>query len=202
MFPDSNWLSALKLPLRVIFGVFVGCIFLIVLEHYKVIDTSVLGPIYTASVMVIAIVSGALSITGLMGVVFDLIAASRKPSLLAKRREMRRTERAQIRTEAEKTALARIEYLSENELRYLANALRENSQSFYTYVHSPPVTTLMEKRLVQTFGGTHHQDHYPYTIPDYVWRYLLDHKEEILERDNANQAAAEERKRRERRRPY
>jgi len=199
MFTDPNWLNAFKLPLRVTSGIFLGSILLIVLEKNDVIDTSALGPIYQASLVVVAIVSGALCLTGFIGIAVDFVNENRKPALLQKRREIRKKEQDERRREAEQRALDRIQYLSEQELRYFADALRENSQSFYTWVHSPSVTTLMEKQLVQTFGGTHHQDHYPFTIPDYVWSYLLEHREEIINRDDANKAAAEEKKRKERR---
>jgi len=195
MFPESNWLNALRLPLRATLGIFIGCVVLLALEQYALIDTSALGTVYAASVTVVAVVSGALSLTGIVGVAYDLIVELRKPSLLAERRNLRKVEHAERRKEFEESALARIDYLSANELRYLADALRSNSQSFYTYVHSPPIATLMEKGLAQTFGGTYHQDHYPFTIPDYVWRHLMERKDEILKTDDANRAAEKERER-------
>jgi hypothetical protein len=58
----------------------------------------------------------------------------------------------------------------------------------------------MGKGLVYTPGGTHHQDHYPYTIADFAWKVILERKEEILEKDaeNRKREEAEDAKRRRR----
>jgi hypothetical protein len=114
------------------------------------------------------------------------------------RRQLRAQEKESERANAQGAALERIEHLSPKELRYLANCLREGSQSFYTYVHSPPVTTLMGKGLVYTPGGTHQQDHYPFTIYDFVWKALIERRDEILEKDSANKKKEDEEKRRNR----
>ena len=71
---------------------------------------------------------------------------------------MRKAEEdEQIEIQKQKV-LGRIEHLSKDELNYLADCLRENSQSFTTYVHSPSASTLGSKGLIYTPGGTHHQD--------------------------------------------
>jgi hypothetical protein len=82
----------------------------------------------------------------------------------------------------------------------LAGCLSKSSQTFNTYVRSPAVTTLVSKGLAYTPGGTHHEDHYPYIVNDFVWSHLLENSKEIIERDRANREAEEEEKRNARRR--
>jgi hypothetical protein len=38
--------------------------------------------------------------------------------------------------------LAHLDHLSAEEIRYIADSLRKESPTFYTYVHSPPVAML------------------------------------------------------------
>jgi len=196
MFPDSNWINALKLPTQVMLGLLVACSILLVLDAKSIISLSDFGSLAKPIVIILLVFSGSLSVTGIGAFIKDQLLARKKQSLLAGRQELKAKERLQKKTEAEASAIARIEHLSSKELRYLANCLREESQSFYTYVHSPPVATLMEKGLVYTPGGTHHQDHYPFTVADFAWKVLLERKAEILEKDGANQAKEAQEKRR------
>jgi hypothetical protein len=115
---------------------------------------------------------------------------------------MRRAEQEKEVEERKERVITRIEHLSNQELRYLAGCLSENSQTFNTYVHSPAATTLVSKGLVYTPGGTHHQDHYPFIINDFVWAYLLGQRDEIIERDRENREAEAEAKRNAKRRHY
>ena len=96
------------------------------------------------------------------------------------RRKLRNTEAEEKRAERERAVLERIKYLAPQELCHLADCLREGQQSFYTYVHSPSVTTLMGKGLVYTPGGTHNQDHYPFTIFDFAWKHLQSIENEVI----------------------
>jgi len=102
------------------------------------------------------------------------------------RRKLKEKEQKEKRAEFEKIVLARIDHLDPRELRYLADCLRNNSQSFYTYVHSPYASTLGSKGLIAIPGGTHHQDHYPFIVNDFVWKALLERKDEIPNKDAAN----------------
>ena len=136
--------------------------------------------------------------TGVIGLIKDFIEESRNKAQIAATREIEVAEATGKIEEVREAALDRIEYLAPKDLRYLAECLREGNQSFFTYVHSPPVTTLMGKELVYTPGGTHHQDHYPFTIRDYVWKELLSRKDEILKKDEENKRDEHERKRRRR----
>lgn len=196
MVPDANWISALKLPTKVMLGLLITSIALLVLDSKSVINLTEFGALAKPGLVILAVASAALSITGIGAFFVEQWLAGKKHSLLATRREIRAQERREARQQAEAAALARIDHLSPKELRYLADCLKEGSQSFYTYVHSPPVTTLMGKGLVYTPGGTHHQDHYPYTIADFAWKALLERKEEILGKDAENRKREEDAKRR------
>ncbi len=131
-------------------------------------------------------ISGSLSLTGGIAFFVDVHKSRNRQTLLAGRQQLRAQEAREQRAQAEASALERLDHLAPQELRYLADALQSGSQSFYTYVHSPAVTTLAGKGLVYTPGGTHHQDHYPFTISDFAWKALLARKGEILARDDQN----------------
>jgi hypothetical protein len=184
MIPDSKWLDALKLPTRVLFGLFIFCIAMIVLDQYKFITLSSFGESTRPILIIAALLFGSLTFTSIVGFFIDIFTSSRKHSALSNRRKIREKEQEEGRAIYEKKVIERIEHLSQYELKHLANALRENSQSFYTWVHSPYASTLAAKGMIYTPGGTHHQDHYPFTINDFVWKELLKRKDEILKRDD------------------
>lgn len=65
------------------------------------------------------------------------------------------------------------------------------TSSFYTYVYSPPASNLQGKGLVWTPGGTHNQDHYPFSFYDFVWEALTPRKDEFIAKDDTNKRAKE-----------
>ena len=121
-------------------------------------------------------------------------------TLLAARREIRRNEEKRQRAEFEAKALARLDYLSALELRFVATCLRKNEQSFTASVYSPHINNLITRGLVMSPGGTHHQDHWPFMIEDFAWKHLLAHKVKFMARDyeNRRREAADEKAQRER----
>ena len=125
-----------------------------------------------------------------------MIGAGRKHTLLQQRREIRKVEQEEEINTNKQRVIERIPHLSKGELRYLANCVRDNSQSFTTYVHSPSATTLCSKGLIYTPGGTHHQDYYPFVVNDFVWKHLLENSDEIIARDEENKRIEEEEKKR------
>jgi hypothetical protein len=196
--PDPNWLNALKLPLRVMVGVTIACAVLLALDYWKVIDLIAFGNLTRPFIIVLLAVAGALTASGFGALIYDILTSGRKHTALAGRREIKRKEAEEELEKARATALERLDYLSSDELRYLADCLRKGSQSFTTWVHSSPASMLSAKGLIYSPGGTHHQDHYPFTIIDFVWKELLRRKEEILARDDANMKRQEQDKRRDR----
>ncbi len=177
-------------------GLFIACVVLLGFDWAEILALADFGQLAKPIVIALAVLSGSLSITGVGAFVKDQLTNRRKMSLLAARRQLKLQETESRRAKAEAAALDRIDHLSSQEIRYLANCLRKDSQSFYTYVHSSSVTTLMGKGLVYTPGGTHNQDHYPFTISDFAWKALLARKDEILARDNKNRKKEQEEKRR------
>jgi hypothetical protein len=156
---------------------------------------STFGDLAKPTTILLCVVAGALSFTSIVTYFIDLLSASKKQTLLQQRRTLRRSEAEQELKERRERVIARIEHLSSNELRYLAGCLGENSQTFNTYVYSPAATTLVSKGLIYTPGGTHNQDHYPFIVHDFVWSHLLENREKIIGRDQANKEAEEETKR-------
>jgi hypothetical protein len=194
--PDSSWINALKLPTQVMIGLCIASVVLLGLDRAEILVLADFGQLTKPLVVVLAVLSGSLAITGIGAFIKDQLTNRQKQSLLAARRELKLQEAETRRAKAESVALERIDHLSSQEIRHLAGCLRKGSQSFYTYVHSPSVTTLMGKGLVYTPGGTHNQDHYPFTISDFAWKALLARKDDILARDNEHRKREEEEKRR------
>ena len=183
-------------------GLFFASVILLLLDKTEILALSTFGSLAKATTILLCIVSGALSFTAIATFVIDLVSTGRKRTLLQERRDLRKAEEEeQIRLNKQKV-LDRIQYLSKEELNYLAECLRENSQTFTTYVHSPSASTLCSKDLIYTPGGTHHHDYYPFVVNDFVWQHLLDNREDIIARDEENTRIEEEKKRNTRNRRY
>jgi hypothetical protein len=184
--PDPKWLEALKLPVRVMIGVTLAASGLLWLDYKKIIDLSAFGNLSRPGVVILCVVASALTISGVGAVIYDLLAGKRKEKALSLRRELRKKDEEEQSEKATATALERLDYLSEEELHYLADCLRKHSQSFTTWVHSSGAATLTAKRLIYSPGGTHHQDHYPFVVADFAWKELLRREEEFIARDDKN----------------
>ena len=184
--PDPKWLEALKLPLRVMIGVTLAAAGLLWLDHEKTIDLAVFGSLTKPAVVILGVVAGALYISGIGAFIYDLFAGKRKAKALTIRKELRKKEEEEQIEKNKATALERLDYLSEEELHYLADCLRRKSQSFTAWVHSAGTATLQQKRIITTPGGVHHQDHYPYMVEDFAWKELLRREAEFIERDDKN----------------
>jgi signal transduction histidine kinase len=200
--PDwvSNLISALKLSGRIIAGLFLACLVALALNGLGVIQLAGISVLALPSIILAAVLFGALSLTALGGLFYDRWYERHKTTLLAARREVRRNEGKRERAEFEAKALARLDYLSALELRFVANCLRNNEQSFTASVYSPHIKNLITRGLVTSPGGTHHQEHWPFMIEDFAWEYLLAHKVKFMARDyeNRRREAAEEKAQRER----
>lgn len=189
--PDLNWINALKLPTQVMIGLCIASVVILGLDWAGILALADFGQLTKPVVIVLAVLSGSLSITGIGAFIKDQVMGHRKLSLLTARRELTLQEAKTNREKAESASLERIDHLSSQEIRHLADCLRKGSQSFYTHVHTPSVTTLMGKGLVHTPGGTHNQAYYPFTISDFAWKALLARKDEIIEKDNENRKREE-----------
>ena len=174
---------------------FIASVILLALDKAEILSLSTFGAIAKPATILLCVVSGALSFTAIVAFIIDLIGAGRKRTLLQQRRDLRKIEQEEELNKSKERVLERIPHLSKDELRYLADCLRENSQTFTTYVHSPAASTLGSKGLIYTPGGTHHQDYYPFVVNDFVWRHLLENRDQIIAKDEENQRAEEEKKR-------
>jgi len=168
---DSGWLKALEIPTRIIAGIFLFCSIVIVLDYYSYIDFDGFNPWSSFVLLLIWILALCILLTTGIKNFWEKFSEKQKSSREKTEREI-----------FENSVLARIDYLSRNELRPLVDCLEKNQQSFLGYVYDGDNSNLMAKNLLSTPGGTHNQDYYPFTIPDFVWKYLLKQKEEILSR--------------------
>ena len=149
MLRDAKWLEACKQPARVIAGLFLFSIGMLALDRFNVVSLAEIGKLAKPTIITLALLTGGLS-----------IALLRK-----KRREARLAERDKALQERRDTALARIDYLSADELHLIAECLRKDERTFLAAVHSPPVGNLQAKELMVTPGGEHHRDLLPLLCP-------------------------------------
>ncbi len=186
--PDwvANLISGLKLPGRIIAGLFLACLAALALNGLDVIQVAGISASALPLIILGAVLFGALSLTALGGLLYDRWYERRKTTLLAARREIRRNQEKRERAEFEAKALARLDYLSPLELRLVANCLRNNEQSFTASVYSPHVKNLITRGLVMPPSGRHHDEHWPFMIEDFAWKYLLAHKVKFMGRDYEN----------------
>ena len=199
MLPDFNWLNALKLPTKVIAGLFLFFSLLLLFDHLDIVVLADSGAIGRPAVTVAALLFGCLTFTAFCQFGYELFKVKRKPRLLAERRQVRQDEQKQAQEEEQALALRRLDHLSDHEIGYVADCLRSGSPTFYTYVHSPPVSAMGAKGLLYTPGGNHHTDHYPFCFEDFVWDALLERQAEFIQKDEEIKRIAEEEKRRQRR---
>lgn len=180
IFPDSGWLNTLKLPAKIFVGLFLFFTILLIFDWYSLVKLSEFGALSRSVIIVFDLFFGCLSFVSLVSFGYEKFVEHRKPRILSQRRKIRDKERMAQQVEYEGVVLKRLEFLSEDELRYLTDCLRKNEQSFLGYVHHGPISNLMAKGLVDTPGGTHNQDHYPFYIRDFAWGELQKRKDEFI----------------------
>lgn len=185
--PSPAWINALKLPTKIIAGLFVAALVMLILHYYAALDLTVLGAHAAVIVLMAAIVFGSITVTSFAAFIAEPLLHRRKLTGLKARRAIRQEETDAQRKVFEAAAIDRLDYLSDDEIRYAADCLRKNEQSFLGYVYHGPISNLIAKGLVSTPGGTHNQDHYPYYFLDFAWKALLARKEQVLARDDDRQ---------------
>jgi hypothetical protein len=164
------------------------------LELFKLLDLGPIGPIAFPVLIIIAVVSTAMAIVGIINFVLTPFFNIKRQSKLELRRSLRQKEQNEKRVKQEQSIISRLDYLSKEEITVVVNALQRGSPTFYTYVHSPPVGMLQGKMMVWTTGGSHHQDHYPFSFHDFVWEALIERKDVFLAKDAENKRNEEQRK--------
>jgi hypothetical protein len=176
--------DTLKLPGKVIAGLFLFTLLLLAFDFFELVRLPDLHAVARPAVIIAALLFGSLCVAAVGAVIVEAVKRRRRPTLVAQRREIRRKEWEQAKVEQEAKALERLDYLSAEEIGYIADALRKNEQSFTTWVHSPHMSNLMAKGLVNTPGGTHNQDYYPFYFTDFAWKALLVRKDEFIAKDD------------------
>lgn len=191
MFPDAKWLDALKLPIRLKLAVAAACGALFYLFKSETITVGPLDGLVKALLLIGVVVFLIVVLFDALGWLVQPVAEKRRLSLLAKRRNAIRQEKDEQRERSRAAVLAQLDQLSRWEMKVIAEALEAGSPTFYHYVSSPAVTMLQAKRLVWSPGGPHHQDHYPFSIADFVWDELQKRRDEFLEKERALKAKEE-----------
>jgi hypothetical protein len=148
--PDAKWLEAFKLPLRVMIGLALACYALLWIDSAKHIDLSIFGVLTKSFVVVLMVVASSLAVSSICAVAYDIIISKRKRGALVERRKARKKEAEELSIATKAAALDRLNYLSSEELRFLADCLRKETQSFTTWVHSSYASTLAAKGLIYT----------------------------------------------------
>lgn len=197
---DAKWLDFFKLPLRAVIAVAIASAALLALVLTHILDLGPIGPFALPVLIIVAVASVAMGIVGGGEALLAPFREKRKQSALEQRRAIRKKEEDERQEHRRGSVLGRLNHLSKEEIDLVADALRNGSPTFYTFVYSPPVSVLQGKGLVWTPGGAHHQDYYPFSFHDFVWEALLERKDEFVAKDAEHKRAEEERKKAERQR--
>jgi hypothetical protein len=187
----TSALNALKLPTYIIAGLFLAALLLLVFDYFALVNLMEIHPLARPGVIIATIVFGSLSFAAFVGAVYDSWKRRHKITLLARRRELHRAEAKRDLAELQAQVLKRLDYLSKEEVRHVADCLRKNQQSFLASGFSGHVHNLQAKGFVDSPGGTYHRDRVPYSFGDFVWEALLLRKEEFIAKDDAHKQQEE-----------
>lgn len=180
MNPDIKWLEALKLPLKSsLAGTVIAPAILFSISR-NWIDFGSKAEFASTVLVIATIFFIVMSLVGLGELLLKPTIEKQKKKSLIDRRKIRREEELAIRADNEIRILRRLDSLSEEELTLFAQQLQKNSATFYGWFHSPHLGSLRQKELISAAQGTYHQDHFPFTIHDFVWDELLKRKDEFL----------------------
>jgi hypothetical protein len=189
LLPDPKYLDVFRWPLKISASVAIASSILLALSLNGFLDLGSLGALAKPVLIIVSVI---FVVQFLVGSAYELLAPwreKRKAKFITARREVSRREEAERVATARANAISGLDHLSKQELAEVAKCLRAGSPSFYTYALAPSVALLQAKGLVWTPGGTHHQDHYPFSFHSFVWEVLLARKEEFLAKDEEHQRA-------------
>lgn len=199
MLPDPRWLDVVKWPLRFTIPIAIASSALLGLMLTCIFDLGPLGPFTLPVLVIVTVLTGTQVV---FGSIYELLSPwreGRKAALLSVRRAVRQHEvEAQVAANRAEI-IAMLDHLSARELDRVTKCLKEGSPSFYAYSQAPEIALLMAKRMVWTPGGSHHQDHYPFSFHAWLWEVLIARHEELFQRDDAYKRAEKEREEEERR---
>jgi hypothetical protein len=118
MVPDPRWLDALKLPARIITGLFLFSAVVLIFDYFAIVRLSEIHALARPLVIIAAVLFGSLSVAAVGGLIYDSGNRRRKTTLLSARCDLRRANAERNRAEYEARALKRLDYLSKNEISY------------------------------------------------------------------------------------
>ena len=108
---EANWINALKLPTKVLTGLFIASVILLFFDKAGILELSTFGAIVKPATILLCVVSGALSLTSIISLIIELFGANRKRTLLQQRRELRRAKQEEDNNAQKQKILKRIFYL-------------------------------------------------------------------------------------------
>lgn len=162
---------------------------LLLLDSLGIISLAAVHVLLPIAIALVAVASAAF-LAG--GEIYDRYKEHQKTTKLSARRQVRRAEKDATRAEAEAAVLERIDYLSEGELRYIAEALRRGEQTFTAWVSSSHVASLEMKRFIISPAGEYNTSSFPFVFDDFVWKALLARKDDLIAKDDENQRKVKE----------
>ena len=187
--PDSKWMDFFSQPTKVMGGLFAFFACSLVLDWLTLVELSAFGSLARPIFILGGLLTGFLFLASVIAFAIERVRAYLKRKDVNQRRQTKEFEQRAKKSEAEAKVLARLDHLSKEEIQVVADALKAGSQSFYTYAHHPPVGAMAAKMMLTTPGGAYNQDHYPFHFYDFVWKALLDRREEFLAKHEQNEQA-------------
>jgi hypothetical protein len=196
MIPDTKWMDFLSQPGKVTGALFAFFACSLVLDWAALVELSAFGSLAKPVFILGGALTGFLFLGSIIAFGIEQFAASQKRTQVERRRMGREEKHKAKKAQFEAMVLARLDHLSKEEIRVVADALRTGSQSFFAYAQSPAVAAMAGKAMLNTPGGTYHQDHYPFNFYDFVWKALLERREEFISKhEEFGRIAAEEERR-------
>jgi proteasome lid subunit RPN8/RPN11 len=126
----------------------------------------------------------------------EAIAEANAEEERRKKAEQQEAEQKRAKeAERRRIALERLDHLSPEEIGFIWLALERRSQTIFGWVHSHPGRSLQMKGLVQPEGSTGHEDHWPWVFPDFVWKVLLERRDEFINKHLDNEREKQRRNR-------
>jgi len=174
---DSGWIKALELPTKITGGVFGACVLIYFLHQSEQITLADIGAWVLPTVLITGALSGCIFLTTVIANLWEAYGGWRQ----------RRAEKA-LEDKIEKTALAHLDNLSEQEIYIVAQALKEESPSITLWAHSSGAAQLVSKRLLLQHGGEFMTEHWPFTFLSFAWDEIVKRKEFFLEKENELEA--------------
>lgn len=191
MILDPRWWTALtkELPSKTVAGLFLASLLLLIFNLLGFVPLAAFNALLPVAVAIVVIVCAAF-LAG--GEIYERYKEQQKTAKLFARRQLRSAEKDAARAEAEAAVLERIDFLSEGELRFVADALRRNAQTITAWASSSHVGSLVAKRFLIPVAGSYKTDAFPFVFDDFVWKALLARKDELIAKDDENQRRAKD----------